>query len=84
MQKNDSNENYFPTQKRFSDTMGSTSTFVLDSDMIVFGKSLQCGTVLTIAAWRDIDNVPYLVVSKGTWESLILYDDVKHLLNKNY
>lgn len=73
-------EDFFTPLKRFSDIIDSTHSFILDRDMEVFGKALRAGAVLHIIAWRDIEGVPYLVVSKGTWESLIPYFEVKHLL----
>jgi len=73
-------EDFFAPQRRFSDTIDSHQMFILDRDIDVFGKALRCGAVLHVIAWREIEKIPFLVVSKGTWESLLLYDEVKHLL----
>ena len=73
-------EELFTVQKRFQDNINTTKILVLDSDMEIFGKTLRAGSILHIIAWREIDQIPYLVVSKGSWESLIPYIDVKHLL----
>jgi len=76
-------EEFFSPQKRFSDTINSTQMFILDRDLDIFGKALRKGTVLRIIAWREIENIPYLVISKGTWESLVPYDEVASLIPKN-
>jgi hypothetical protein len=75
-------EEFFTPQKRFSDTIDSTQMFILDRDIDVFGKALRAGAVLHVIAWREIEGLAYLVISKGTWESLILFEEVKHLLKK--
>lgn len=75
-------DDFFAPLKRFSDVVDSTHSFILDRDIDVFGKALRLGAVLHIVAWREIEGVPYLVVNKGTWESLIPYLEVKHLLKQ--
>jgi hypothetical protein len=75
-------EDFFSPQRRFSDSIGSHNTFILDEDMDIFGKLLRAGSVIRIIAWREVNEVPYLVINKGTWESLIEYSRVFHLLKK--
>ena len=79
---NDKNDLFVP-HLRFSDTINSVQTFVLDNDLEVFGKALRSGSVLRIIAWREIKGVPYLVVTKGSWESLLLASSVSHLIAKS-
>lgn len=75
-------EEYFAPQRRFSDMVNSYQTLILDKDIEVFGKALRSGTVLRIIGRREIRGTDYLVIGKGTWESLILYNDVYHLIKQ--
>jgi uncharacterized secreted protein with C-terminal beta-propeller domain len=75
-------KDFFGTQKRFADVEEGKEVFILDRDVNVFGKTLRMGSVIRVIAWREVDNEPYLVVSKDTWESLIKYEDIVHLLKK--
>ena len=75
-------EDFFAPQRRFSDSIDSPQMFILDKDIDVFGKALRAGAVLHVVAWREVDGIAYLVISKGTWESLIPFEEVKHLLKK--
>ncbi len=78
--KSKEREEYFTPQRRFSDSISSSQTILLDEDMEIFGKTLRAGSVLHIVAWRDIEGIPYLIVSKDSWESLLLFEKVRHLL----
>lgn len=73
---------FFGTQRRFADVSEGKQVFILDRDINVFGKILRSGSVIRVIAWREVDSEPYLVVSKDTWESLIKYEDIVHLLKK--
>jgi len=75
-------KDFFGTQRRFVDVTEGKEVFILDRDINVFGKTLRMGSVIRVIAWREVDNEPYLVVSKDTWESLIKYEDIVHLLKK--
>jgi hypothetical protein len=77
-----SHQDFFSPQKRFSDTINSSKMFILDREIEVFGKTLRAGSVIRIIAWREIENVAYLVINRGTWESLIKYEEVAHLIQK--
>ena len=70
----------FPVIYRFKDIAKSTKTLLLDMDYKVFGKILKKGTIVRIVGYRDIDSKIFLVISKGTWESLLDLSKVKHLL----
>lgn len=76
-------EDFFSPQKRFSDSINSHHSFMLDRDVEVFGKTLRSGAVIRIIAWREISGIPYLVINKDTWESLIPYEQVIDLLKNN-
>jgi hypothetical protein len=76
-------EEFFSPHKRFSDSITSNQSFILDRDIDVFGKTLRAGSVIRIIAWREIKGIPYLVISKGTWESLIAYSEIFDLVPKN-
>jgi len=75
-------EDFFSPQKRFSDSINSQQIFILDRDLNVFGKMLRAGSAIRIIAWREINDTPYLVVNKGTWESLIPLKEIANLLPK--
>jgi hypothetical protein len=76
-------EDFFSTQQRFSDSINSNHSFILDRDIEVFGKTLRAGAVIKIVAWREIKGSAYLVINKGTWESLIRFEEISDLVPKN-
>lgn len=73
-------EQHFPTVHRFKDAMKSAKTLILDKDYDVFGKHLRVGTVLRVVGWREVNDRAYLVVTKGTWESLLELKQIEHLI----
>jgi hypothetical protein len=73
-------EIHFPKIHRFKDAVKSEKTILLDRDYDIFGKILRVGTVLRVVGWRDIKGQPFLVVTKGSWESLLDLKVVQHLI----
>ena len=67
--------NIFPVTKKFSDIKSKESTLVLKVDSTFYKKSFRKGSIFIVYGWREIEKMPYLVISKGTWEGLIKYDD---------
>jgi hypothetical protein len=75
-------EEFFSPQRRFSATINSHRTVVLDKDYEVFGKALRTGAVLRIIGTREIAGLEFFVVNKGTWESLFLCSSISHLIQR--
>jgi hypothetical protein len=73
-------ELHFPKIHRFSDAVQSNKTLILDRDYDVFGKILRVGTVLRIVGWREVNGMPFLIVTKGSWESLMNLKEIEHLI----
>jgi|688.fasta_scaffold285920_3 hypothetical protein len=74
-------ETHFPRLHRFKDVVDSSRTIILDKDYDIFGKVLRAGSVLRVVGWREVKGAPFLVVTKGSWESLVDLKDVQHLIH---
>ena len=75
----------FPIVKRFQDIKKSKSTVILKEETVIHDKPFRSGTIFTIVGWREIDNVVYLILSKGSWEGLVEYEPFSLLVEKiNY
>lgn len=72
----------FPIIKRFNDIKLSSNTVILRNECIFYNKCFRAGTIFAINGWREIDGIPYLMLSKGSWEGLIKYDEVNLLMEK--
>lgn len=70
----------FPVTKSFTQSRKSESTVILNSDIQVFGKSLRKGAIVKVLGYRDIAGLQYLILSKGTWEGIVLYEEIRHVL----
>lgn len=66
----------FPVVMRFSDALRRIGTIVFSEETIIHGKIIKRGSIMNILGWREIDMVPYLILSKGSWEALVKYDDI--------
>jgi hypothetical protein len=75
-------EFHFPSIYRFKDAIKSTKTIVLDKDYEVFGKLLRAGSIIRVIGWREIKGENFLVVSKGSWESIIELKKLEHLIEQ--
>ena len=67
----------FPLIKRFKDVQLSESTVIIKSDMTFNGKCFRNGTIFFVLGWREINNIPYLILSRGSWEGLIKLESIK-------
>jgi hypothetical protein len=66
--------------KRIFQNFEDKDYLILDRETEVFRRVLRKGTVLKIVGWREIFGSQYILVSKDSWESLLSYDSVKHLI----
>ena len=74
--------NIFPLVKRFQDIKKTHSSVVLKSETIFYDKCFREGSIFTVVGWREINKTPYLILSKGSWEGLISYDDFMAKMEK--
>ena len=72
----------FPLVKRFEDARKSPNTVMLKEETVLLEKSFRRGTILNVVGWRDVNSKPYLIISKGSWEGLIDYDIISHLIEE--
>jgi hypothetical protein len=72
----------FPLIKIFADIKTSSSTVMLTEEIIIHDKCFRCGTIFSILGWREINEIPYLILSKGSWEGLVNYHDFLPILEK--
>jgi hypothetical protein len=74
--------NVFPLIKRFQDVRKSTSTVILMEETIIHQKCFRAGTVFIVVGWREVGGKPFLILSKGSWEGLVNYDEFSHKIEK--
>jgi hypothetical protein len=72
--------NIFPIIKRFNDVKSNVSTVILKEETSIYNKSFRAGTIFFILGWREINEKPYLVLSKGSWEGLVDYEEFVNLI----
>ena len=72
----------FPLVKRFEDVKSSASTVILKEETTIHEKSFRSGTIFFILGWREVNEKPYLIISKGSWEGLVSYEEYEHRLDK--
>lgn len=65
----------FPLIKRFQDIKSSPNSVILIEEVTIHEKCFRIGTIFQILGWREVNNKPYLVINKGSWESLVDYED---------
>ncbi len=68
--------NLFPLIKKFNDVKDLKTSVFLKEESTFHGKSFRSGTYFKILGYRTIGDSDYLVLSKGTWEGLVSYDEV--------
>lgn len=61
----------FPLIKRFQALKSSESAFMVTEEIVIHEKCFRRGTIFTVLGWKEINNHPYLIISKGSWEALI-------------
>lgn len=66
----------FPLVKRFADVKTSSQTIMLTIECVFHEKCFRAGTIFTINGWREIERKPYLILTKGSWEGLVSYDEI--------
>ena len=72
----------FPLIKRFEDVRTSASTVMLTEETTIHEKCFRSGTIFFILGWREINEKPYLIISKGSWEGLVEYEEFSNILVK--
>jgi hypothetical protein len=72
------NVNIFPITKRFKDIKHSDSTVMLKEEMIIHHKCFRSGTIFFVLGWREIGNQPFLILSKGSWQGLVNFNEIQH------
>lgn len=65
----------FPLIKRFQDIKKSPNSVLLTEEVTIHEKCFRSGTVFQILGWREIKGKAYLVLSRGSWEGLVDYED---------
>lgn len=65
----------FPLIKRFQDIKKSPNSVMLTEEVTIHEKCFRVGTVFQILGWREIKAKAYLVLSRGSWEGLVDYED---------
>lgn len=74
--------NVFPLIKRFQDVKRSASTAILMEETVIHHKCFRAGTVFSVVGWREINEKPFLILSKGSWEGLVDYEEFSNKLEK--
>lgn len=67
----------FPIIKRFEDIKKTSNSVILTEELVIYEKCFRIGTVFQVLGWREISGKPYLVINKGSWESLVDYEEIK-------
>lgn len=73
------NTSIFPLVKRFQSVKASETGIMLTEEMIIHEKSFRCGTIFNVIGWKEINEKPYLILSKGSWEAIV---DIEKINNK--
>ncbi len=71
----------FPVIQRFDDLRVKTAV-ILKEEITIYGKCFRLGTIFNILGWREINEKPFLVLSKGSWEGLVDYEKFLPILEK--
>lgn len=79
--KYNTDNSVFPLIQRFEDLRAKTAV-MLNTETIIYGKCFRLGTIFNIIGWRELNQKPFLVLSKGSWEGLVEYDKFLPLLEK--
>jgi hypothetical protein len=72
--------NLFPLVKRFQDAKVSNSSALLREECCIHGRCFREGTIFFILGWREVNDRPHLVISKGSWEGMVDYQEFVPLL----
>lgn len=64
----------FPLIKRFADIKHNLTSAMLIHEAEFHKKYFRTGTIFIVVGWREINNKPYLILSKGSWQGLVDYD----------
>lgn len=65
----------FPLIKRFQDIKRSANSVLLKEETVIHEKCFRTGTIFQVLGWREIKGKAYLVLSKGSWEGLVDYEE---------
>jgi len=71
------NTSIFPLVKRFQSVRVAETGIMLKEEMIIHEKSFRCGTIFTVVGWKEINEKPYLILSKGSWEGIVDITKIK-------
>ncbi len=72
----------FPLIKRFQDIKKTHSTVIAKTEMVLYDKCFRSGSVFTVVGWREVNNSPYLIISKGSWEGLLPFEEFEEKMQK--
>lgn len=75
-------DSIFPLIKRFDDIKSAPTTVILKEETVIHEKYFRTGTIFSILGWREINEKAYLVITKGSWEGLIDYEEYATRLEK--
>jgi len=73
------NTSIFPLVKRFQSVKANETGIMLKEEMIIHEKSFRCGTIFNVIGWKEINEKPYLILCKGSWEAIV---DISKITNK--
>ena len=71
------NTSIFPLIKRFQSVKVAETGIMLKEEMIIHEKSFRCGTIFNVIGWKEINEKPYLILSKGSWEAIVDITKIK-------
>ena len=70
----------FPLVKRFGDVKLSPKTLMITEETVFHEKCFRSGTIFFITGWREINGRAFLILNKGSWEVLVDYREISHML----
>lgn len=74
----------FPIIKRFDDVRTLPSTVMLTEETTMHKKCFRAGTIFFILGWRELNDRPYLIINKGSWEGLVDYTEYVDILQATH
>ena len=72
----------FPLVKRFQALKSSETAFMLTEELIIHVKCFRNGTIFSVLGWKEINNQPYLIINKGSWEALVDFNTINNKILK--
>jgi len=63
--------NLFPLIKKFSVAKSRKMLIVLKEHTLIYNKAYKAGTVFSVIGWREVKDIQYLIISKGSCEMIV-------------